>query len=61
MNITLDKTRYSKCASLSVTIHGAKHYQNIVGTLHLNTHYVPHDQHEVMVEACYNGLWEGLF
>ena len=59
--ITIDKKICYKCDTLSVTIHGAKHYQIIVFTLHLNTHYVPHDWQETMMEACYNAMWEGLF
>ena len=60
MHIILDNTRCSKRATLSVTVHGAKLYQNIVVTSHLNTHSIPHDRQESMMETCYNGMWEGL-
>lgn len=59
MDITLYYTKCSKGATLSVTIHGTKHYHNIVGTLQLNTHSISQDRHEVMMEACYNGIWGG--
>lgn len=60
MDITLYYTKCSKGATLSVTIHGTKHYHNIVGTLQLNTHSISQDRHEVMMEACYNGIWGGI-
>lgn len=61
MHIILDNKKCSKCATLSGTIHGAKHYLNIIVTSHLNARSVPHDQHEAMMDVGYNGMWEDCF
>ena len=62
MHITLKTTRCSKCATLSVIVHRAKHYQNIVVTSHLNTWFVPHNLQEAIMEVSYNhGMWKRVF
>lgn len=61
MHLSLNNTICSNCATLSVIVYETNHYQNTIVTSHSNTCSVPHDQQEVVMEAHYNDMWEGLF